>query len=116
MIDKFADFSGDFNPIHIHKEKAVESGFKGRVLHGAGLLGLVSSMIANDMPGPGSILLEIKNKFKQPVTVGDEIIIFINLDKFTEINHVAELSFLIENSKGTLLCIGSAKVLYKQNA
>ncbi len=115
MIDNFADFSSDFNPIHMNEDKAIEAGFKGRVLHGAGLLGLVSSVIATEIPGPGSIILEIKSKFKKPAHDGDVILIKIVLEEYKKINHVADISFSIDDEEGISLCSGTSKVLYKLN-
>ena len=34
LIEKFAEFSGDYNPVHFEDSKAQAQGFKGRISHG----------------------------------------------------------------------------------
>ena len=114
LIDSFAKFSGDYNPIHMCETEANKAGFEKRVMHGAGLLGLVSSLVANDMPGPGSVLLEMNSKFKNPAYDGDVVCIEMVLEKFSKLTNVAAVSYEIKNQNDKSLCKGDVKVLYEQ--
>ncbi|MBC7712236.1 MAG: MaoC family dehydratase N-terminal domain-containing protein, partial [Rhizobacter sp.] len=47
-IQKFADFSGDFNPVHFDDEAARAQGFKGRIAHGMVAASHFSKIFANE--------------------------------------------------------------------
>lgn len=73
MIDKFADISGDKNPIHLSNESAKELGFEGRIAHGAMLLAEISKVAASAYPGPNTIYLSQDVSYSAPVYPGMEI-------------------------------------------
>ncbi len=70
-IQKFADFSGDFNPVHFDDEAAKAQGFKGRIAHGMVAASHFSKIFANEFPGAGTIYLNQTFKFHAPVYVDD---------------------------------------------
>jgi len=74
-VQKFADFSGDFNPVHFDDEKAKAGGFKGRIAHGMVSASLFSKIFATSFPGPGAIYLGQTFKFHAPIYI-NEIITF----------------------------------------
>jgi len=69
----FAGISGDDNPIHINEEFAAETLFKGRIVHGMFLAGLISTVLGTRLPGPGCIYVSQQLKFKAPVRIGDTV-------------------------------------------
>jgi len=71
LIDEFASFSGDKNPIHISESEASKSIFKKRVAHGFLISSFFSSMYSNFLPGKGSIILEQQFQFLNPVFIDD---------------------------------------------
>ncbi len=73
LFNQIAELSGDKNPIHIDEEYAEKTIFKGRIAHGLFCLGMVSNVIAKDLPGEGAILLEETIQYVQPVYIGDKI-------------------------------------------
>lgn len=72
-IEKFAEFSGDFNPVHFDHVAAVAEGFKGRIAHGMVGASFFSKIFANTFPGAGTIYLSQTFKFHAPVYV-DEVL------------------------------------------
>ena len=72
-IDRFAELSGDKNPLHMDEAYAREHGFGGRVVHGFSLGAQVSGLIGMVIPGRRCLLVEEKLSFPVPVYVGDEI-------------------------------------------
>ncbi|MFN3696938.1 MAG: MaoC family dehydratase [Pseudobdellovibrio sp.] len=74
-VKKFADFSGDYNPVHFDDDKAIASGFKGRIAHGMVSASLFSKIFATSFPGPGAIYLGQTFKFHAPIYI-NEIITF----------------------------------------
>lgn len=70
-IQKFAEFSGDFNPVHFSDEAAIASGFKGRIAHGMAGASHFSKIFANEFPGPGTIYLNQTFTFHAPVYLNE---------------------------------------------
>lgn len=70
-IQKFAEFSGDFNPVHFDDHAAKAQGFKGRIAHGMVAASHFSKIFANEFPGPGTIYLNQTFTFHAPVYVDD---------------------------------------------
>lgn len=70
-IQKFAEFSGDFNPIHFDDEAAKAQGFKGRIAHGMISASFFSKIFANSFPGPGTVYLNQTLKFHAPVYLNE---------------------------------------------
>lgn len=78
-VVNFAKVSKDHNPIHLDEEYAKKTFFGQRIVHGMLLGGYISSVIANDYPGQGSIYLEQNLSFKNPCFIDDEIEVIIEL-------------------------------------
>ena len=72
-VIKFSDISLDVNPIHLNDDYASKSIFKKRIVHGILVSGLISAVIANKMPGIGSIYLKQNLVFHKPVYIGETI-------------------------------------------
>jgi 3-hydroxybutyryl-CoA dehydratase len=72
-IRAFADVSGDRNPVHLDDEFAAATPFGGRVAHGMLTAAFFSGLLANDVPGPGTIYLGQRLRFTAPVRPGDDV-------------------------------------------
>jgi len=72
-VYQFAGISGDINPAHINEVYAEKTVFKARIAHGLISAGLVSGVLGNVMPGPGTIWLSQNLTFLAPVKFGDTI-------------------------------------------
>ena len=69
----FAGITGDFNPVHMNKCWAEKTVFGERIVHGALVSGLVSTVIGMDLPGPGTIYMEQDSCFLAPAHIGDTL-------------------------------------------
>lgn len=69
----FSGVSTDVNPVHLDEEWASTTLFKGRIAHGMLSAGFISAVLANRLPGPGTIYLGQTLKFKAPVRPGDTV-------------------------------------------
>lgn len=69
----FAGISGDINAVHLNEEYAATTAFKGRIAHGMLSAGLISAVLANRLPGPGTIYLDQRLQFLAPVRPGDTV-------------------------------------------
>jgi 3-hydroxybutyryl-CoA dehydratase len=72
-ILRFAEITGDRNPIHISEEFASQTRFGERIAHGILTAGLISAVIGMKLPGPGCLYLSQTLSFLAPVRIGDEI-------------------------------------------
>jgi 3-hydroxybutyryl-CoA dehydratase len=73
-IRKFAEISGDDNPVHLDEAYAATTQFGGRIAHGMLSAGFISAVIGTRLPGPGCIYLSQSLRFRRPVKIGDEVI------------------------------------------
>ena len=73
MIDRFAQATGDHNPIHLDEAYAKDTIFKTRVAHGMLQAGVLSGILGTEFPGVGTIYLSQTLKFMKPVFIGDRL-------------------------------------------
>ena len=73
QLEQFALATGDRNPIHFDDAYAAETRFGGRIAHGMLVGGLISALLANQLPGPGTIYLGQELRFRAPVRPGDQV-------------------------------------------
>lgn len=106
----YAGITGDFNPAHVNEAYAKNTFFKTRIAHGMLTAGLISAVIANQLPGPGTIYLKQELNFLAPVHMGDTItgrveVIEINAEK----NRV-RLKTTCSNQDGVMVISGEGIV------
>jgi acyl dehydratase len=70
-IALFTEITGDRNPIHYDTELAAASRFGSVVVQGGVTSGLLNALVAEQLPGPGSVFLEVAWRFLAPVHPGD---------------------------------------------
>lgn len=73
MVQIFADFSGDYNPVHMDDKYCLEHGLGSRVVHGMLILSFLSTFIGMHLPGPGALWLSQSIDFISPVRIGDRV-------------------------------------------
>lgn len=106
---KFAELSGDFNPIHIDEEYAKNSIFGQRIAHGMLGAAYVSTVIGTKFPGEGTIYMGQNLKFVLPVYPGDELTIRVEIEQLFEKNR-ARLITTVHNGKKENVIEGEALV------
>ena len=111
MVVAFADLVGDHNPVHLDEAFAATTRFGRRIAHGMLVAGLISSVIATDLPGPGSVYLSQTLRFKAPVYLGDTITVHIQVVKRREDKPIVTLATVCTNQEGTTVIEGEAIVL-----
>ncbi len=72
-VSKYADVTGDDNPIHMSNEYAAQTIFGERIVQGMLVASLISSVIGTKFPGEGTIYLSQNIKFIKPVKIDDEV-------------------------------------------
>lgn len=108
-IKNFSQLSGDENPVHLDAEYAKNTIFKDIIAHGLYVASLISAVIANKMPGAGSIYLGQDLKFLKPAYVGDEIVAEVSVLDFPKSNF-AKLKTVVTNQRKEIVIEGTALV------
>ena len=69
-IELFTEISGDRNPIHYDDDLAAQLALRRVVVQGGVTSGLLNAVVAEELPGPGSVFLEVNWRFRAPVRPG----------------------------------------------
>ena len=110
-IDAFANVTGDHNPVHVDEEFAKTTRFGGRIAHGMLTASLISSVLANRLPGAGSVYLGQTLQFVAPVFSGDEITARVTVKEIREDKAVVKLETICVNQRDEIVIRGEATVL-----
>jgi len=73
-IVRFAELSGDDNPVHLDEAFAAKTLFKGRIAHGMLSAAFISTTVGTKLPGYGSIYVSQSLRFRAPVRIGDTVV------------------------------------------
>lgn len=109
-VFEFADASGDFNPLHIDEEYAKRSRFGHRVAHGILMAGIISTVLGGDIPGLGTIFVELHIRFLKPVFLGDTVTATATVMEIINPKRI-RLFVACLNDKGEDVAIGNAIVI-----
>jgi acyl dehydratase len=109
-IELFTELTGDRNPLHYDEDRAASSRFGGIIVQGGVTSGLLNAVVAEDLPGPGSVFLHVDWSFKAPVRPGDEIVAEVVVLEIREDKPITRLSTTITNQDGIIVLDGSALV------
>lgn len=110
-IQKFADASGDHNPLHLDEEFAKQTRFGRRIAHGMLGASLISAVIAHELPGQGSIYLGQALRFLAPVFPGDTITATVTVISVREDKPILSLETVCTNQRDEVVISGEATVL-----
>src|SRR5437762_4080472 len=72
-IELFTEISGDRNPLHYDLEAAKASRFGEIVVQGGVISAILNAVVAEQLPGPGTVFLNVNWDFIAPVRPGDTI-------------------------------------------
>jgi acyl dehydratase len=109
-IALFTELTGDRNPLHYDEALAGRSRFGGIIVQGGVTSGLLNAVVAEDLPGPGSVFLHVDWSFKAPVAPGDEITAEVEVLEAREDKPITKLRTTITNQEGTVVLDGTALV------
>jgi acyl dehydratase len=107
-IELFTEISGDHNPLHYDGKLARTTQFGGIVVQGGITSAILNAVVAEDLPGPGTVFLQVNWSFKAPVRPGDTIIGQVEVLKVREDKPISELDTRVFLSDGTLVLDGNA--------
>ena len=107
-IELFTDISGDRNPIHYDDAKARGSRFGGIVVQGGVTSAILNAVVAEELPGPGTVFLNVNWNFRAPVRPGDSITGEVEVTKVRDDKPITELATRVLLDDGTVVLDGTA--------
>lgn len=109
-IERFTEVTGDRNPLHYDEEAARRSRFGRIIVQGGVTSGLLNAVVAEDLPGPGSVFLHVDWSFRAPVGPGDCITAEVEVLEVRDDKPISKLRTTITNTDGTIVLDGTALV------
>jgi len=110
VINDFAQFSADYNPIHMDIEYAKEHGYPRQVSHGVIQVAYLSKIIGMDFPGSGAMWMRQSVNWLLPVFVGDTITICLTIKHFSIGTKTVTLIVEITNGNNKIVMEGESQV------
>ena len=104
-VDRFAQISGDLNPIHLDAEFAATTPFGRRVAHGL-LTGAIVSATHTNLTGPGFVYLGQELNFRAPVHIGDTLTATVTVVEIKAAKRVLVLETVVTKQDGTRVLDG----------
>ena len=105
-VKKFAEITGDYNPLHFDKDFTAKTKFKELVVQGGLTTGLMHALVAMDMPGPGTVFLSQNWKFTAPVYIGDTITAEATVLSVHASKPVTQMSVTVKRQTGEVVLEG----------
>ncbi|HVM80422.1 MAG TPA: MaoC family dehydratase [Stellaceae bacterium] len=107
-VAMFTQMTGDRNPLHYDAELAARTPFRRLIVQGGVTSGLLNAIVAEDLPGPGSVFLEVQWRFVKAVGVGEEIVGRVEVSSVREDKPICTLKTTVRNSEGEVCLTGTA--------
>ena len=107
----FAGVSGDFNPMHVNAEYAATTPFGQRIAHGILSVSFISTVIATQLPGTGTIYVGQNVKFTAPVYIGDTVTATVEVKEIIKEKNRVILTTTCTKQDGTVTLVGEATVM-----
>lgn len=107
-IELFTEISGDRNPLHYDETVARATRFGGIVVQGGVTSAILNAVAAEDLPGPGTVFLQVQWSFKAPVRPGDTITGEVRVTSVRADKPITDLETRVLLDDGTVVLEGTA--------
>ena len=107
-VERFAEMTGDRNPLHFDATLAARSPFGGLIVQGGVTSGLLNAVVAEDLPGPGSVFLGTEWRFLKAVPIGEEITAEVEVTARRDDKPICTLRTTVRNAAGEECLTGTA--------
>lgn len=109
-IVAFSEMTGDRNPLHFDRELAEKSVFGKLIVQGGVTSGILNAIVAEDLPGPGTVFLEVSWKFVKAVGVGELITGRVEITDVRPDKPICKVETSVRNEQGETCLTGTATV------
>jgi len=107
-VEMLTAMTGDRNPIHYDEALATASPFGGLIVQGGVTTGLLNAVVAEDLPGPGTVFLETSWKFVKAVKVGETITATVAVESVRDDKPICRLQTTVRNADSEDCVVGTA--------
>jgi len=107
-IVAFTAISGDRNPLHYDEAAAAASRFGEIIVQGGVTSAILNAVVAEDLPGPGTVFLELNLRFLAPVRPGDDITGEVTVTDVREDKPITRLDVAVTRGDGVRALEGTA--------
>jgi acyl dehydratase len=107
-IELFTEITGDRNPLHYDEAAARSSVFGGLIVQGGVTSGILNAIVAEDLPGPGTVFLGTELKFVKAVYVGDTITGRVEVTTVRQDKPICTLAVSVRNQNNEVCLSGTA--------
>jgi acyl dehydratase len=107
-IERFTQISGDRNPLHYDQRAARASRFGEIIVQGGLTSAILNAVVAERLPGPGTVFLNVNWNFLAPVRPGDEITGAVEVLEVRDDKPITRLRTTVTRGDGTVVLEGTA--------
>ena len=107
-IERFTQLSGDRNPLHYDERAARASRFGEIIVQGGVTSAILNAVVAERLPGPGTVFLNVDWSFLAPVRPGDEITGAVEVLEVRDDKPITRLRTTVTRQDGTVVLEGTA--------
>ena len=107
-VEMFSQMTGDRNPLHYDAALAARSAFGGLIVQGGVTSGLLNAIVAEDLPGPGSVFLGVEWRFVKAVKVGERITGRVEVVSVRDDKPICTLATSVRNAQDEPCLVGMA--------
>ena len=107
-IELYTEMSGDRNPLHYDEAAARATPLGGIVVQGGVTSAILNAVVAEELPGPGTVFMQVNWGFKAPVRPGDTITGEVKVTKVRADKPITELETRVLRGDGTVVLDGNA--------
>jgi acyl dehydratase len=111
LVKRFAEVSGDFNPIHLDEEFVAKTRFGRRIAHGMLSGAFISAVLGNEFRERRIVYLSQTMKFTAPVFIGDIITVTATVQEIRQPKNIVILSTVCTKQTGEVTLNGEAAVM-----
>ncbi|MBP6004729.1 MAG: MaoC family dehydratase [Pyrinomonadaceae bacterium] len=111
LVRKFAEVSGDYNPIHLDEEFAKTTRFGRRIAHGMLSGAFISAVLGNEFKDMKIVYLSQTMKFTAPVFLGDTVTATATITNIRTDKNIVTLETICTNQNGDVLVKGESAVM-----
>jgi acyl dehydratase len=109
-IEAFSGITGDMNPLHYDRELAEKSVFGRLIVQGGVTSGILNALVAEKLPGPGTVFLEVAWKFRKAVGVDELITGRVEVTSVRPDKPICTLLTTVRDEAGDICLEGQATV------
>ncbi len=107
-IERFTALSGDRNPLHYDADAAARSVFGEIIVQGGVTSAILNAVVAEDLPGPGTVFLHVEWDFRAPVRPGDVITGTVEVLEVRDDKPITRLATTVTRDDGVVVLEGTA--------